>query len=378
VTDHLRLMIAGPVDADDDVLAALAEPTMPHYGPQWMALFTETTELLKKLFQTNNDVLMIPGPGTSAFEMGIKSVLPVGSSICLPSNGFFGLRMKQIAEANGMRPLYVEFPMGEPVDPGVVREQLAAATPEARAAGRPIRALGLIHHETSSGVLNPLEDIAWIAREFDLILIVDAVSSLGGTRLPVDEWGIDYCVSVPNKCVGVPPGFAMASVSDRVWQLAEENPSKHSWYQDLRTWAWYIQNWGTWHPHPTTMPTNNIVALHRRLQHIFEIGLNRYIAMIAEAAKQVRDGLAEFGFELVPDPRYAAPMLSALRGPEGVDLNRLQLYLAEEHHIMISGGLAEQHGKIIRVGHMGRAMEQDYIHALLDGVRAYLTVGERA
>lgn len=370
----LRLMIAGPVDVDDEVLAALAEPTMPHYGGEWMDVFNRTIALLKRLFETENDMLMMPGTGSTTFEAAVASLVPAGDSICLPSNGFFGERMRHIAEACGIHPVMIKFPMGEPVDPDEVRQQLAVAVPQAQEAGRPIRALGIIHHETSTGVLNPLEAIAKVAREFDLPVLVDAVSSLGGTPLPVDAWGIDICATVPNKCLAVPPGMGLISISKRAWQMAEQNPSKHGWFLNFRTWRQYIEEWGDWHPYPTTMPTNNIVALHHKLESIFagEGGLEAYIASFEKTASHVRAGMAEMGFALVPDPAYAAPMLSALTGPEGVNLKELQGWLVKERRIMISGGLAEQSGKIIRVGHMGRAQEPAYVDGLLGSVRDYL------
>jgi alanine-glyoxylate transaminase/serine-glyoxylate transaminase/serine-pyruvate transaminase len=367
-----RLMIAGPVDADDETLAAISEQTMPHYGARWMPIFKETTELLKRLFQTQNDVVMMPGPGSSAFEAGLSSLVPAGESACLPSNGFFGERTRQIAEANGIRPWVVDFPLGEPIDPDRLRKRLKEWIPQASAEGQPIRALGIVHHETSTGVLNPLGEIAAVAKELDLPVVVDAVSSLGGTRLPVDEWGIDVCVTVPNKCLGVPPGLALVSVSRRAWDMADANPGQHGWYQDLRTWAWYMENWAAWHPYPITMPTNNIMALHKRLTAVFEIGLEAYQGIFAAAARQVREGMGALDFTLFPDPAYAAPMLSALNTRPDVDLSDMLRYLLEEHRIMVSGGLGELHGKVFRVGHMGRAAEPEYTEAFLEGVRAYL------
>lgn len=371
-----RLMIAGPVDVDDEVLSALAEPTLPHYGQEWMAILSETFEMLQHLFQTHNDILVIPGPGSSAFEMALASMIPQGHSLVMPSNGFFGQRMRDIAESRGIGVHMIEFPMGQPVDPATVRDQLPDLLSQADAAGAPIRAMGLIHHETSTGILNPLQEVAAVSAEFDLPLVVDAVSSLGGVSIPVDEWGIDVVVTVANKCIAVPPAVAIMSVSDRVWQMAGENPTKHGWYQNLNTWKWYIENWGDWHPHPTTMPTNSVVALHRRLKRIEQIGLEGYFAAIHDAAAYFRSEMAALGFELLPDPAFAAPMLSALKTRPDVDPAEMLRYIVEHHGLMASGGLADLRGKIIRVGHMGRASEMGYVEGFLDGVRAYLKVKE--
>jgi alanine-glyoxylate transaminase/serine-glyoxylate transaminase/serine-pyruvate transaminase len=365
-------MIPGPVDVDDEVLAAIAEPTLPHYGARWMPLFNATTNLLKRLFETAGDVLMIPGPGSSALEAGMTSLVPAGEGICIPENGFFGLRAIQMAEACGIRPWVLSFPAGEYIDPDRLRAFLKETLPAANAEGHPIRAITLVHHETSTGVLNPLHEIAEVAHEFDLLLIVDAVASFGGVPIPVDAWGIDICVSVPNKCIGAPPGVALMSVSQRAWERAESNPCAHGWYLDLRTWAWYRTNWKDWHPYPTTLPTNNIVALHKALESIFLEGVEAHFASFARAFQAVREGLAGMGFSLFTNPAYAAPMISAMNTRPDVNVGELQHFLLDKHGIMISGGLGDLHGKIFRVGHMGRAKDASYTSQLLEAVHAFL------
>lgn len=369
----LRLMIPGPVDAEEAVLSALGEPTLPHYGVEWMPLFRETTDMLKRLFETENDVLIMPGPGTAALDAAIGSLVPAGSSVCIPVNGFFGMRLRQVAEGYGLAVSSLDFPEGTHIDPDEVRRHLKDSIPRSQADGQPIRALAVVHHETSTGVLNPLREIVAVAHEFDLPVIVDAVASLGGVRLPVDGWGIDVCVTVANKCLGAPPGVALLSVSRRAWELAGANPSRHGWYADLRTWAEYRRRWPGWHPYPTTLPTNNIVALHQALRQIFEEGVDAHFESIARAARRVRDGMAELGFTLFPEPDYAAPMVSALKNrPDGIDLDKMLVYLLRKRRIMVSGGIADLHGRIFRVGHMGRARTPEYTEALLEGTRAYL------
>lgn len=366
-----RLMIPGPVEADDDVLAAIGAQTLPHYGPTWMRLFDETTDLLKRLFETEQSVLMIPGPGTAALEASITSLVPRGESVATLSNGFFGERMLEIVEHSGLHARPVRAELGEPVDPGALRASLAEMIPQAERAGEPVRALAVVHHETSTGVLNPLQEIAAVAHEFDLAVIVDAVASFGGVRIAFDEWGIDACTSVPNKCLGAPPGVGLLALSDRAWDMAAANTTPHGWYLDLRTWAWYIENWGDWHPYPTTMPTNNIAALHAALQKIFAVGPERHYSSIAWAADCTRSGLLELGFTLFPNPAFAAPVISAFNVRPDIDAAALQHYLLEQG-LMVSGGLGELQGQIFRVGHMGRAKEPAVVEALLAATRDFL------
>jgi alanine-glyoxylate transaminase / serine-glyoxylate transaminase / serine-pyruvate transaminase len=371
VSDY-RLMIPGPVDSEDDVLSALAEPTLPHYGPLWMPLFDETTELLKKVFQTEKDVLMVPGPGTGALEMAIASLAYPGHSVAVVTNGHFGRRANRIIDANGINALPIVFPSGEPADPDVVRQRLAEAVPLAKQNEQPIEAIVYTHHETSTGILNPLGELSAVAHEFDLQIIVDAVSSLGGVELPVDAWGIDACVTVPNKCIAAVPGVALMSVSQRAWETALHNPGKHGWYYDLRTWALYRDEWAGWHPYPTTLPTNLIAALHRALIDLLAVGLEPWIASHAEAARKMRIRMAEMGFTLYPNPDHAAPIITAFNTRPDVNPAELSKMLLNEHGIVISGGLDELAGRIFRVGHMGKARSDEYIAGFLDAVRAYL------
>ncbi len=368
----LRLMIPGPVEVDDDVLAAIGEPTLPHYGPAWMPTYQAAMDLLKRLFETEYDVLLIPGPGSCALEMAIASLVPAGTGLCVPSNGFFGQRLTQIAEANDLRVWPLDFPMGTHVDPDALRNKLKAWIPQAEAEGQPIKALAMVHHETSTGVLNPLQEVALVAQEFDLPTIIDAIASFGGVRIPVDEWGIDACVSVPNKCLAVPPGVAIMSVSKRAWELATANPGKPGWYLDLRTWAWYRENWSSWHPYPTTMPTNNIVALHKALENIFAMGVDAYFERFIQAAGRTREALGKMGFALLPEPAYAAPVVSTLKTRPDLDIGDMLGYLLSEHGLMVSGGLGDLHGQVFRVGHMGRANSPEYTEAFIEAVRSYL------
>jgi aspartate aminotransferase-like enzyme len=369
-------MVPGPVDSDDDVLSALSQPTLPHYGPLWMPLFNETTRLLQNLFHTTNDVLMMPGPGTGALDAAVGSLVRPEGSVCIISNGHFGQRAVQIVEAYGLRAWIAEFPLGEAADPDQLSGWLKAWTVEARNERRPIEALIVVHHETSTGVLNPLPEIVQVAHEFDLALLVDAVSSLGGVSLEVDALGVDICVSVPNKCLGGVPGVALMSVSPRAWALAQANPARHGWYHDLRTWARYRKEWGAWHPYPTTLPTNVIVALHQALIDVFEIGLEAYVASHQQAAQRVRDALLPLGFDLFPKPAHAAPTVSAFKTRTDVKVSDLQRFLVAEHDIVVSGGLEELAGKIFRVGHMGRARSAEYGDRLVEAIRAYLEINK--
>lgn len=358
-------MIPGPVDAEDDVLAAMAEPIRPHYGDEWLPVYHETIGLLQQIYGTQNDLFLMAGPGSAAIDAALGSLMRTGEKVLVASNGFFGQRMGVMARGYGLDVRLVEASQGQPVDPEAVRQALAAE-PD-------IQAVGVVHLETSTGVLNPLREIAAAANECGVVTIVDAVSSLGGVPLPVDEWGIDVCVTVSNKCFACPPGLAPISISPRAWaQMDRKGGRAHGWYLNLRVWKDYAINWADWHPYPTTLPTNNVVALLVALRRIVAGGLDAFQGRHARAARTVREQLQAWGFEMLTGEAYTSPLITAMRGLPGMDIADFRRYLANDWQIMISGGLDDLKGKIFRVGHIGRAASPEYTEAFLQGVEAYL------
>lgn len=364
-------MIPGPVETPQNILDAIGAPTMPHYGPEFLAMLTDTVDMGRRLFETKNDVLLMPGPGTGALGALIGAAGKDGDGAIVIDNGFFADRAADIATGHGLTPYIVEFPWGEVVDPEVVRNFIKETLPKAAADGHPITQIIVIHHETSTGVLNPLKEISAVSNEFNIPLIVDAVASGGGVPTPLDAWGIDGFVTVGNKCIATPPGLGIAAVSPRLWQIAKANPSPRGWYYDLKIWAHYVEEWA-WHPFPTTMPSNNIKGLNQALKDIFAIGPAAHYAKIAAAAAYLRAGMAEMGFTLFPKTEAAAPMVTAFNGLPGLDIGAMISYLNDECRIIISGGLVSLRGKIFRVGHMGGASEKPLMDEFLAGVRDFL------
>lgn len=364
-TQRFKLMIPGPVDAEDDVLAAMAQQVLPHYGQEWLEIYNETVDLLRQIFGTRNDLFLIPGPGTAGLDAALGSLMRTGEKVLVACNGFFGKRMGAMAQGYGLDVRIVEAPSGEPLDPGAVRQRLSAE-PD-------IQAVTVVHLETSTGVLNPLPEIASITNEFEVPVIVDAVSSLGGIPVSVDEWGIDVCVTVTNKCLACPPGLAPLSVSQRAWDRVDRKGGRaHGWYLNLRTWKDYAVNWASWHPYPTTLPTNNVVALLTALRRIQAGGLEAYYERHRRAAQAVRARLEQLGFQMLTAKAYTSPLISAVLGLPGMDVDDFRRYLVEEWQIMIAGGLDDLRGRIFRVGHIGKAATAEYVERFLDAMDAYL------
>ncbi len=362
-----KLMIPGPVGIMDDVLEAMASPAVPHYGLEWMALYDETIELLKQLFQTENDLYLMAGPGSAALDAAMGSLLRSGEKVLIPSNGFFGSRLAAIARGYGLEAVLLEFPPGQPIDVDAIRARLEAE--------RDAQAVAVVHHETSTGVLNPVRDVAAVAHERGLPIIVDAIASVGGVPVPVDEWGLDVVITVANKCLETPPAVAPISVSPRAWEMVGRKPDRHhGWYLNLDTWRWYTSDasWSRWHPYPTTMPTHNIMALRVSLRRILSNGLENHYAKHVRAAERVRAELRQMGFELFVEGEHACPLITSVKARPEFEVDALAGFLRKEHSIMIGGGIEGLHGKLFRVGHMGRAASDEYVEAFLNAVEDFL------
>jgi alanine-glyoxylate transaminase/serine-glyoxylate transaminase/serine-pyruvate transaminase len=365
MTQNGKLFIPGPCDVDDDVLDAMRQQVRRSHGAEWLQIYAETLSLLKQIFQTQNDIFIVPGPGSAGLDMTLGSLLATGEKVVVGHNGFFGERLAFIAESNGLNVVHVTAPAGRPLDPNDLRRALAEH-PDASL-------VALIHHETTTTVMNPLRELAEVTRQAGRVILVDAISSLGGVELPVDAWGIDVCATASNKCLETPPGLALVSVGPRAWERVNRHErANHGWYLDLRTWRWYAENWGSWHPAPVTMPTNNIMALRVSLQKIDKIGLAEHIAKHARACRAVRAGLRNLGFEMFVPDEFAAPTATAIKPRPEFTVAELLQWLASERELFVGGGIGELSGKIFRVGHLGKATTREYLIEFLFAVEEFL------
>jgi alanine-glyoxylate transaminase / serine-glyoxylate transaminase / serine-pyruvate transaminase len=364
MNSHIKLFTPGPGDVDDDVLAALSLPVMRHYGPDWMPVHVEMDALLHKLFKTKNDMYVVPGPASAVLDMAIGSVVAPGKKIIIGTNGFFGDRLVDMSKAHQLQIVLFTAPWGKPLDPEILGS-LLKENPDSVA-------FAMVHHETSTTVLNPLKELVAIAGEAGLITIVDTVSSLGGVDVPVDDWGIDICVCGANKCIEAAPGVGFVSVSPRAWKVIDSHPGPGSWYLDLKLWRHYIQEWGAWHPSPVTLPTNIILCAREGIKKIFDRGLDAHYARYIRASKTMRAGLTSLGFEMFIPEAYAAPIATAVKARPEFTQDEMTKWLMDEHQIAVGGGLGELSGKIIRVGHLGKAAEREYMMEFLFAMEEFL------
>ncbi len=364
----LKLMIPGPVSVEDDVLFQMGQPVRPHYGADWTADYNETRDLLKQVFKTDGDVHILSGSGTAAIDAAIGSLTSTGETAVVGNNGYFGDRLEEVCAGYGLQVIPISAPPGERLDPESFREALSADP-------RPAL-VTVVSLETATAVVNPVQEIAALANEYGVPVVVDAVSALGGVPFSMDEWGIDLCASASQKCLGAPPGLGPIAISPRAWKIMESKPDRaHGWYLNLETWRRFADEWGQWHPHPVTVATNNIFALRAGLRTLLEEGVDRRIERYTEVAIRLRNGVRALGMEpLTPDDQLA-PVLTAVFAPEGVRIGELLAYLRNEHDIMISGGLGETlKDRIFRVGHMSPTVTADDIDEVLGALRAFLEV----
>ncbi|MFW6198262.1 MAG: pyridoxal-phosphate-dependent aminotransferase family protein [Acidobacteriota bacterium] len=366
---EIHLFIPGPAGAEPEVLEALARPITPHYGSDFVAAYRACQERMKRIFRTDNDLYLMVGPGTAALDGAMASALPDGARVLVPTNGWFGDRMARMFRTHRAEVEVMDFPLGTRIDADSVVERMAR---EPR-----LDAVGWVHHETSTGVLNPVREIAAAGRQEGILSIIDAVSSLGGTELAVDDWGVDLCVSVANKSLASQPGLAAISVSPQAWRAIDANPHHRSWYLDLRTWRAYDTEWADWHPYPTTVPTGLVYALDVALELILEEGLENRLERTRAAAWRVRSGLREMGFEMFVPDEIASPVTTSVRVRDDVPAAELIGRLQRDHGIYISGGIEELHGKIFRIGHMGSAIKAEEVELLLDAIRGIVADATR-
>ncbi|HET9781132.1 MAG TPA: alanine--glyoxylate aminotransferase family protein [Candidatus Dormibacteraeota bacterium] len=359
------LMIPGPVSVDDDVLEALARPVRAHYGDGWVRLYNHAVTGMRDVFRTDGDVYLLFGSGMAGVEMCIASVLGPGDEVVIGANGLFGERMVEVAKVNGLRVHEVRADVAQPITESMIRRALEQH-PNARA-------VCVVHHETSVGVLNEVEAIAALARGRSVLTIVDGISAIGGIAFDMDGWGVDLCVTVANKCIGGPIGVAPVAVGRRALEvLRDGRPKAAGWYLNLATWKRYAEEMAGWHPHPTTVPTNVIEAFDVALGGLLDEGVENRWRRLARARDRVRGGLEEMGFPMLSPLETASPVTTAAYALPGMDLADYMSWLLREHHIRIGGGLGPLAGKVFRIGHMGRAAEPEAVDRYLRLTAEYI------
>jgi alanine-glyoxylate transaminase/serine-glyoxylate transaminase/serine-pyruvate transaminase len=366
VPDRL-LLGPGPSNVHPRVYRAMMTPVIGYLDPQFIQLLDDTQRPLRTVFRTENEMTMpISGTGTAGMEAAIYNVVEPGDAVVVCRNGFFGTRMAQMAERCGAEVTNIDVEWGRIIEP----EQVEAAL---KSVGRQVKAVMIVHGETSTGILQPLEEISRIVHEHDALLLVDAVTSISGCELLIDDWGIDVCYAGTQKCLSAPPGMAPITFSERAMDVVTNRTEPvRSWYVDASMLGKYYTGDQGARLYHHTPPMTMLYALREALRIVVEEGLQVRIARHKRNAEAFHAGLAAMGIELHAQEGYRLPSLVTARVPEGVDDDVLRRGLLNQHNIEVGRGIGELQGKILRIGLMGYNSTETNVLALLFALETQL------
>ena len=359
-----RLLLgAGPSNVSPRVIRAMTLPLMGYLDPTFLKVMDEVTALLRQMFRTSNEfTLAVSGTGTSGMEASLVNMLEPGDTAVIGTHGLFGQRLADIASRCGANVITVPAEWGQTLDPAAIEQAL-------KDAGQ-VKLLAVVHVETSTGVVQPLASLAELAHNHDALFLVDAVTSLGGVDLRVDEWGLDICYSATQKCVGSPPGLSPITLSPRaVDVLRQRQTPVQSFYLDLLQLERY---WLTDRVYHHTASMSNIYALREALIIAMEEGLEARYERHQRNADALKAGLATFGMQPLASKGSQANPLTAALVPDGIDEARVRRSLLGEYGIEIGGGFGPLAGKIWRIGLMGESSQARHVLTLLHALETLL------
>ena len=362
-TSRRILMGPGPSDVHPRVLQAMATPLVGHLDPEFVTIMDESKEMAQQTFQTKNNLtFVVSAPGSAGMETCLVNLLEPGDEAVICIHGVFGGRMADIAERCGARVTKIETEWGQAIDPQQVKETLKGVKP---------KLFAIVHAETSTGVLQPLEEISQIVHEAGALFVVDAVTSYCGTQLKVDEWGIDAVYSGTQKCLSAAPGLSPVSFSENAVKALDARKTKvQSWFLDLSLVKNYWQ--GAKRAYHHTAPVSAMYGLREAYRLVLEEGLENRFKRHIENHQLLKRELEALGFEFVVKEGFRLPMLNAVKLPDGIDDAQVRARLLNEYNIEVGGGLGQFAGKIWRVGLMGESSNPNYVNTLAAALRAIL------
>ena len=360
------LMGPGPSDINPRVLAAMSRPIIGHLDPVFVGMMEDMKGLLQYAFQTGNALtLPVSAPGSAGMETCFANLVEPGDKVIVCINGVFGGRMKENIERFGGIPVVVEDDWGKPVSPDKVEAALQA-NPDARL-------LAFVHAETSTGACSDVKALCELARRHGCLSIVDAVTSLGGSPLYVEDWGVDAIYAGSQKCLSCTPGLAPVSFSERaVERIRNRRTRVPSWFLDLNLVMGYWVGSGGKRAYHHTAPINALYALHEALVILHEEGLDESWARHRRHHEALRAGLEAMGLTFLVDAAHRLPQLNAVRVPEGVDEAAVRAALLQRYSLEIGAGLGPYAGRIWRIGLMGHAANEHNVLLCLGALEAVL------
>jgi len=335
----LKLFTVGPVACYPEVLEAMGQQMYSHRSKEYFALHYETVRLLQNFISTKNEIFLFSSTGTGFMEASVRNCVRKKMLCCV--NGSFGERFAEVAEANGITVEKLAPALGEPITPMKLDEMLTAH-PD-------VEAVAITHNETSVGLINPLKELIVVAKKHGKLIFVDAVSSMGGTEINVDDLGIDVCFSSSQKCFGVPPGLGIGSVSEQAMNLSA-NASNKGWYFDFKVWE-EDQKKGRGTPVTPAIP--QIAGLNTALKMIEKNGGKKwYFDLYAQRNRKIREGIGRHGLTLFPKKGYESPTVNCINAPQGVEGGVIYERMREKG-FELAEGYGPLKKKTFRIGNMG-------------------------
>lgn len=358
------LMGPGPSNVSSRVYDALATPIIGHLDPEFLDMMDETTQMLRDVFRTTNKLTIpVSGTGSSGMEAGFVNVLEPGDKVVIGVNGVFGERMSDVASRYGAEVIRIEEEWGRIIEPSRVIDVLKK-NPDTKL-------VAVVHAETSTGAKQPLEEIGAYVKGTNTLLLVDAVTSLAGCELKIDDWNIDICYSGTQKCLSVPPGLSPVTFSDKAVNAIDARGSKvESWYLDLSMIRKY---WGSERVYHHTAPISMIYALREGLKIILEEGLEKRYKRHQMVGDYLADEISKLGFSLFAQEGHRLPMLVSVVLPKGIDDDEVRSKLLKEHGIEIGVGLGKTRGKIWRIGLMGESCSKENVDIFIGALKEIIS-----
>jgi aspartate aminotransferase-like enzyme len=351
MTFHTQLRIPGPTPLPERVVRSMNRPMIDHRGPEFAAILGEITAGAKRVFKTKNDLLLLTSSGTGGLESAVANLVSPGDQVVAALCGNFGERFAALAAAYGADVVRLEFEWGQPVDPDDLA-QVLQRHPKAHV-------VLLTHNETSTGLTNPLRELARTARSAERLVVVDGVSSISSIDIETDAWGVDVAVSGSQKGWMAPPGFALVSVSERAWaqQAKARSPRFYFDWKEAKTWADKGMT-------PFTPAVPVAFAMQEGLRMLEEEGLSNVYERHERLARASQAGLQALGFQLFAQEGYRSYTVTSAVPPPGLDVAALRDLLNTKYGVVIAGGQGKMTGKMVRVGHLGAVAEGDVVQVI--------------
>lgn len=337
------LMIPGPVESPDEIIEAFNGQTVAHYGKEFRDLYLETTDRLSRILGSKGWSFLMPGSGTTGLES-------IGATFCNArncltiSNGSFGDRINAIASRYAANCDQVLFERAEVYDMAKIEKQLKS---------KKYDLLWMVHVDTSVGILNPLKEVAAMAKKHGCLVFVDAIASSGMEEIKMDEWQIDGIATASQKGFSCPAGLGMLTINEELVKNIEKLPPSRSWYPDLRIWVEYHQKWNDWHPYPSTLPTNVVRALAKSLEIIENDGIENRLAMYKDVSERLIKAVKSLGLGLFVAEGHNSHGLTSVSTLGKFEASEFIEFLKDKFQIQIGGSLEKAMKPLVfRIGHM--------------------------